>query len=121
MTRPTHLSIPPPTSLHEPTARFPTRPSRRTTITPNANPEALALDGYLPACNVTEVHTAVIDADVATTWNAIRHGNLAASLVIRTLLNIRHLPNLLQRRLTGRQPSRPYPPFTLDDMAQEAR
>jgi hypothetical protein len=78
--------------------------------------EAMLLDHYLPQYDVTEAHAVVVDADTDRTWQAVRRSDLSGSAVIRVLLEMRSLPNRLQRVLK-RQPSGPArPPLTLDDM-----
>ncbi len=78
--------------------------------------ESLLLDDYLGRYDVTETHAVVVDADIQLTWQAIRGGDLSRSAVIRVLLELRSLPNRLQRVLTGRTSGPARPPWTLDDM-----
>ena len=78
--------------------------------------EAMLLDRYLPQYDVTETHAVIIDPDTDLTWQAVRPSDLSRSAVIRVLLEMRSLPNRLQRVLK-RRPSGPVrPPLTLDDM-----
>ena len=78
--------------------------------------EAMLLDRYLPQYDVTETHAVIIDADTDLTWQAIRRSDLSRSAVIRVLLELRSLPNRLQRVLTRQPPGPARPPLTLDDM-----
>jgi hypothetical protein len=78
--------------------------------------EAMLLDRYLPQYDVTETHAVVVDADTDLTWQAVRRSDLSRSAVIRVLLEMRSLPNRLQRVLTRRPPGPARPPLTLDDM-----
>ena len=71
-----------------------------------------------PRYDTTEVHAVVVDADLDTTWEAIRRGDLGRSRVVRVLLELRNLPNRLQRVRTGRPWGSERPPLTLDDMAR---
>ena len=80
--------------------------------------EPILLDRYLPRYDTTEVHAVVVDADLDTTWEAIRRGDLGRSRVVRVLLELRNLPNRLQRVRTGRPWGSERPPLTLDDMAR---
>ncbi len=73
-------------------------------------------DRYLPQYDVTETHAVVVDADTDLTWQAVRRSDLSQSAIIRVLLEMRCLPNRLQRVLK-RRPSEPSrSPLTLDDM-----
>jgi len=76
----------------------------------------LLLEHYLPRYDVTEVDCMVVNADADTTWQAVRHGDLSRSLVVRALLELRGLPVRLGRLINGlpREPARP--PLTFDDM-----
>lgn len=76
----------------------------------------MLLDDYLARYDVTETHAVVVDADIQLTWQAIRGGDLSRSAVIRVLLELRSLPNRLQRVLTGRPSGPARPPWSLDDM-----
>jgi hypothetical protein len=78
--------------------------------------EAMLLDRYLPHYDVSETHAVIIDADTDLTWQAVRRSDLSRSAVIRVLLELRSLPNRLQRVLTRRSPGPARPPLTLDDM-----
>ena len=78
--------------------------------------EAMLLDRYLPQYDVTETHAVIIDADTDLTWQAVRRSDLSRSAVIRVLLELRSLPNRLQRVLTRQPPGPARPPLTLDDM-----
>ena len=78
--------------------------------------EAMLLDRYLPQYDVTETHAVIIDADTDLTWQAVRRSDLSRSAVIRVLLEMRSLPNRLQRVLKGRPPGPARPPLTLGDM-----
>ena len=63
--------------------------------------EAMLLDRYLPQYDITETHAVVIDADTELTWQAVRRSDLSRSAVIRVLLELRSLPNRLERLLEG--------------------
>ena len=76
----------------------------------------MLLDRYLPRYDVTEAHAVVVDADTDLTWQAVRGSDLSRSVVIRVLLELRSLPNRLQRVLKGRSSDASRPPLTLDDM-----
>ena len=76
----------------------------------------LLLEHYAPRYDITEVDAVVVNADVDTTWQAIRHGDLSRSLVIRALLELRSLPVRLGRLINGLPPEPARPPLTLDDM-----
>jgi hypothetical protein len=78
--------------------------------------EAMLLDRYLPQYDVTEAHAVVVAADTDLTWQAVRRSDLSRSAVIRVLLEMRSLPNRLQRVLKRRPPGPARPPLTLDDM-----
>ena len=78
--------------------------------------EAMLLDRYLPQYDVTETHAVVVDADTDLTWQAVRRSDLSRSAVTRVLLELRSLPNRLQRVLKRRPPGPAHPPLTLDDM-----
>ena len=78
--------------------------------------EAMLLDRYLPQYDVTETHAVVVDADTDLTWQAVRRSDLSRSAVIHVLLELRSLPNRLQRVLKRRPPGPSRPPLTLDDM-----
>jgi hypothetical protein len=78
--------------------------------------EAMLLDRYLPQYDVTETHAIVVDADTDLTWQAARRGDLSQSAVIRALLELRSLPNRLQRVLKGRLTESARPPLNLDDL-----
>jgi hypothetical protein len=78
--------------------------------------EAMLLDAYLPSYDVTETHAVVVDADTDLTWQAVRRSDLSRSAVVRALLELRSLPNRLQRVVTGRPAGPARPPLTLDDM-----
>ena len=78
--------------------------------------EAMLLDRYLPRYDVTEAHAVVVDAGTDLTWQAVRRSDLSRSAVIRALLEMRSLPNRLQRVLKRRPPEPARPPLTLDDM-----
>ena len=66
--------------------------------------EAMLLDRYLPQYDVTETHAVIVDADTDLTWQAVRRSDLSRSVVIRVLLEMRSLPNRLQRVLKRRPP-----------------
>ena len=76
----------------------------------------MLLDHYLPRYDVTETHAVIIDADTDRTWQAVRRSDLSRSAVIRVLLEMRSLPNRLQRALKRRPSGPSRPPLTLDDM-----
>ena len=78
--------------------------------------EAMLLDRYLPRYDVTEAHAVVVDADTDLTWQAVRRSDLSRSAVMRVLLELRSLPNRLQRVLKRRPSGPARPPLTLDDM-----
>jgi len=80
--------------------------------------EPMLLDRYLPDYDVAETHAVIVDADMEGVWRAIRHGDLGRSTVVRVLLELRSLPNRLQRVLEGRPSGPARPPLTLDDMAR---
>jgi hypothetical protein len=80
--------------------------------------EPMLLDRYLPDYDITEVHAVVVDADIEGVWRAIRRGDLGRSTVVRVLLELRSLPNRLQRVVEGRPSASARPPLTLDDMAR---
>jgi hypothetical protein len=78
--------------------------------------DAMLLDRYLPRYDVTEAHAVVVDAGTDLTWQAVRRSDLSRSVVVQVLLELRSLPNRLQRVLR-RQPLGPArPPLTLEDM-----
>jgi hypothetical protein len=81
-----------------------------------SEPEVMLLDRYLPHYDVTETHAVVVDADTDLTWQAVRRSDLSRSAVIRVLLELRSLPNRLQRVLKKRPSAPARPPLTLDDM-----
>jgi hypothetical protein len=62
----------------------------------------MLLDRYLPQYDVTEAHAVVVDADTDLTWQAARRSDLSRSAVTQALLEMRSLPNRLQRVLTRR-------------------
>ena len=76
----------------------------------------MLLDRYLPRYDVTETHAVVVDADTDLTWQAVRRSDLSRSAVIQALLELRSLPNRLQRVLKRQPPGPARPPLTLDDM-----
>ena len=76
----------------------------------------MLLDRYLPQYDITETHAVIIDADTDLTWQAVRRSDLSRSAVIHVLLELRSLPNRLQRALKGRPSGPARPPLTLDDM-----
>jgi hypothetical protein len=78
--------------------------------------ETMLLERCLPDYDVTETHVVVVDADTDVTWQAARRGDLSRSAVVRTLLELRSLPNRLQRVLAGRPAESARPPLNLDDM-----
>jgi hypothetical protein len=78
--------------------------------------ETMLLERCLPDYDVTETHVVVVDADTDVTWKAARRGDLSRSAVVRTLLELRSLPNRLQRVLAGRPAESARPPLNLDDM-----
>jgi hypothetical protein len=78
--------------------------------------ETMLLERYLPHYDVTETHAVVVDAATDLTWQAARRGDLSQSAVIRTLLEMRSLPNRLQRVLKGHPAESARPPLNLDDM-----
>ena len=84
--------------------------------TASAASRPLLLEQYLPYYDVTEVDAMVVNADADTTWQAVRHGDLSRSPVIRALLELRGLPVRLGRRINGLAPESARPPLTLDDM-----
>ena len=79
--------------------------------------EPMLLDRYLPDYDITETHAVIVDADIEGVWRAIRRGDLRRSTVVRVLLELRRLPNRLQRVVDGRPSGPARPPLTLDDMA----
>jgi hypothetical protein len=78
--------------------------------------EAMLLDRYLPQYDIIETHAVIIDADTDRTWQAVRRSDLSRSAVIHVLLELRSLPNRLQRAVKGRPTEAARPPLTLDDM-----
>ena len=78
--------------------------------------ETMLLERCLPNYDVTEAHAVVVDADTDLTWRAARRGDLSQSAVVRTLLELRSLPNRLQRALERRPAESARPPLNLDDM-----
>jgi hypothetical protein len=78
--------------------------------------DTMLLDRYLPRYDVTETHAVVVNADTALTWQAVRRSDLSRSAVIQALLELRSLPNRLQRVLKRQPPGPARPPLTLDDM-----
>lgn len=78
--------------------------------------EAMLLDCYLPQYDVTETHAIVVAADTDLTWQAARRCDLSQSAVIRGLLELRSLPNRLQRVFKGQLVEAARPPLNLDDM-----
>jgi len=79
---------------------------------------AMLLDCYLPQYDVTEAHAVVVDADTDLTWQAVRRSDLSRSAVTRVLLELRSLPNRLQRVLKRQPPGPARPPLTLEDMTR---
>ena len=84
--------------------------------TASAATRPLLLEHYLPRYDVTEVDSMVVNVDVDTTWQAVRHGDLSRSLVIRALLELRGLPVRLGRLINGLPRASARPPLTLGDM-----
>jgi hypothetical protein len=78
--------------------------------------ETMLLERYLPHYDVTETHAVVIDADTDLTWQAARRGDLSQSAVIRALLEMRSLPNRLERVFKGHSAESARPPLNLEDM-----
>jgi hypothetical protein len=78
--------------------------------------ESMLLDLYLPRYDVTESHAMIVDANIDATWHALRGCDLSRSPIIRALLELRSLPNRMQRILKGRPAAPARPPLTLDDM-----
>lgn len=78
--------------------------------------ETMLLERYLPHYDVTETNAAVVDADTNLTWQAARRCDLSQSTVIRVLLQLRSLPNRLQRVLKGCPAESARPPLNLDDL-----
>ena len=76
----------------------------------------MLLERCLPQYDVTEAHAVVVDADTEVTWRAARRGDLSQSAVIRALLELRSLPNRLQRVAKGHPAESARPPLNLDDM-----
>ncbi len=76
----------------------------------------MLLDRYLPQYDVTEAHAVVVDADTDLTWQAVRRSDLSRSAVVHVLLELRSLPNRLQRVLKRQPPGPARPPLTLQDM-----
>jgi hypothetical protein len=76
----------------------------------------MLLDRYLPQYDVTETHAMVVDADTDLAWQAVRRSDLSRFAVIRALLEMRSLPNRLQRVLKRQPPAPARPPLALDDM-----
>ena len=76
----------------------------------------MLLDRYLPQYDVTETHAVIIDADTDLTWQAVRRSDLSRSAVIRVLLEMRSLPNRLQRVLKRQPTEAARPPLTLHEM-----
>ena len=58
----------------------------------------------------------VVDAKTDLTWQAVLRGDLSRSAVIQALLELRSLPNRLQRVLKRQPPGPARPPLTLQDM-----
>jgi hypothetical protein len=83
-------------------------------VQPEAN--TMLLERYLPHYDVTETHAIVVDADTELAWQAVRRGDLSQSNVVRVLLELRSLPNRLQRTLKGQPTVSARPPLNLDDM-----
>lgn len=77
--------------------------------------EPVLLDGYLPEYDVSECHACVVDADVETTWAAVRGADLSRIGPVRALLAARAVPGRLRARTRG-EPAPPTPPFTFADM-----
>lgn len=65
----------------------------------------------------------VVNADEDTTWQAVGHGDLSRSLVIRRLLERREPPCPAAQAGQGLPPEPARPPLTLDDItrAQDLR
>ena len=78
----------------------------------------MLLDRYLPQYDVTEAHAAVVAADTGLTWQAARRSDLSRSAVAQALLELRSLPNRLQRVLKRQPPGPARPPLTLEDMTR---
>lgn len=78
--------------------------------------EEMLLDRYLPRYDVTETHAVVVNADTDLTWQAVQRSDLSRSAVVHMLLELRSLPNRLQRILKKRPSENARPPLTLDDM-----
>lgn len=77
--------------------------------------EPVLLDGYLPEYDVSEAHACVVNANVETTWAAVRGADLSQIGPVRTLLMLRAVPGRLRARAHG-EPAPPAPPFTFADM-----
>jgi hypothetical protein len=77
------------------------------------------IDRHLPRYIVTEVHDIEVNADAASTYEAIRRADLRDPLVT-TLFAIRELPDRLARRLRGESPPPPPPSVTFGDLATPA-
>ena len=77
---------------------------------------AMLVDRYLPQYDVTETHAVVVDADPDLTWQAVRRSDLSRSAVVHVLLELRSLPNRLQRVLRRQPPGPARPPLTIEDM-----
>jgi len=78
--------------------------------------DAMLLDRYLSQYDVTETHAIVVDADTDLAWQAVRRSDLSRFAVIRALLEMRSLPDRLQRVLKRQPPAPARPPLALDDM-----
>ena len=74
-----------------------------------------ALDRYLPAFDVRERQSRLLDADVGPVRAAIAGTDLTGIPVVRALLVLRALPGRLRARWGGTAVPVP-PPFTLSDM-----
>jgi len=64
--------------------------------------EAMFLDRYLSQYDVMEALVVVVDAGTDLALQAVRRSDLSRSAVIQVLLELRGLPNRLQRVRKGR-------------------
>jgi hypothetical protein len=78
--------------------------------------DEMLLDHFLPRYDVTETHAVIVNADADLTWQAVRRCDLSSSAVVHMLLQLRSLPNRLQRVLKKQPSESARPPLTLDDM-----
>jgi hypothetical protein len=80
------------------------------------------VDDFLPEYDVSDAVATVVEADLATTWDALMDVDLIDVGRRRPLVGIlgaiRTLPGIVSHMLHGEQPQRPPEPLRLREMAQ---